>query len=436
MKESKFNVYYNLEDGTRLAFNSLTCALAVVDSSYSELIELLPNLNSESLPEHLRECYSCALNGHFIVDDDCNEIQELTIKRNYSKYYTGALGLTIAPTLSCNFKCIYCYETSKSGVMSEKTQNELIAFVVNQIKNLKSLDISWYGGEPLLAKNIVYDLSSKLIDLCNSNNVEYNAYIVSNGSLLDDETIDRLVEYKVRGIQITLDGTSEIHNKRRQTKSGKESFDIILSNINRVLQTEKIDVSIRINIDKSNSLELENLISYLSTHLVSKKVKISFGQVTAYTEACKSIETSCFDNQEFSIEILKYYYLLEKYAFNEYNNYPYPHLMLNYCCAELLNSFVVDHEGYLYKCWNEVGNVEHSVGNVSDTHYDLTNYKNAKWVERTPYAEQACSECSLLPVCMGGCPYNDIVLKQGNKCDMIKYNNKEIMVKYYKQNQD
>lgn len=436
MKESKFNIYYDLEDGTRLAFNSFTCALAVVDNTYQELISILNTANNDNIPEHLRECFNCAIEGHFIVDDDCDELQELTIKRNYSKYYTGALGLTIAPTLACNFKCVYCYETSKPGLMSSETQQNIVSFVASQINELKTLDVSWYGGEPLLAKNIVFDLSNQLIELCKNHNVEYNAYIVSNGSLINDDVIERLIEYKVRGIQITLDGPPEIHNRRRITKSGEGSFDLILDNINKILKSEKMDVSIRVNLDKSNSSELENLLTILSERLVSKKVKISFGQVTAYTEACKSIKNSCFDNQEFSLEILKYYYLLEKHGFQEYNNYPYPQLMLNYCCAELINSFVVDHEGYLYKCWNEVGNIEHSVGNVSDLPYDLTNSKNAKWIERRPYLTQACSNCSILPVCMGGCPYNDIILKQGNKCDTVKYNNREIMVEYYKQNQN
>lgn len=436
MKESKFNIYYDLEDGTRLAFNSFTCALAVVDNTYEELISVLANVNTETVPDHLKECFNCAVEGHFIIEDDCDEMQELSVKRNFSKYYTGALGLTIAPTLACNFSCIYCYETSKPGLMSKETQQNLVAFVENQIQGLKTLDISWYGGEPLLAKSIVFNLSSQLIELCNTHGVEYNAYIVTNGSLLDDEVIEKLIDYKVRGVQITLDGPPEIHNKRRIAKNGTDSFDLIVNNINRVLQTEKMEVAIRINLDKSNSSELEELLSILSEKLVSKKVKISFGQVTAYTEACKSIENSCYDNQEFSIEILKYYLLLEKYGFHEYNNYPYPRLMLNYCCAELINSFVVDHEGYLYKCWNEVGNILHNVGNVSEIPYDLTNSKNAKWVERRPYLTAACSECSILPVCMGGCPYNDIVLKQGNKCDMVKYNNKEIMIKYYKLNQN
>lgn len=432
MKESRFNIYYTADDGVRLAFNSLTCALAVIDNTYDALISSLKSLSKDTVPEKLKDCYNAACSGHFIVDDDVDELKELSIKRNFTKYSIGSLGLTIAPTLACNFKCIYCYETSKPGVMSEKTQSDLIEFVRSHIKTINSLDVSWYGGEPLLTKEIIYSLSEKLIDLCSQNNVEYNAYMISNGSLLDDLTIRKLEEYKVRGIQITLDGPPEIHNSRRICKSGEGSFDIIIEHINRVLLLSNIQVSIRINLDRTNSNHLNNLLEILSEKLVSKDVKISFGQVTASTDACKSIESSCYNNKEFAKEVLYYYTLLKEHGFDKFNKFPYPQLMLNYCCAELINSFVIDHEGYMYKCWNEVGNYKSSVGNISDGSYDLTNFRNAKWVERNPIDYDDCRNCALLPVCMGGCPHNDVILKNKNKCDMIKYNNRDIMLNYYK----
>lgn len=432
MKESRFNIYYTADDGARLAFNSLTCALAVIDNTYDNLISSLRTLRKDNIPEELKDCYNAAYSGHFIVEDEVDELKELSIKRNFTKYNIESLGLTIAPTLACNFKCIYCYETSKPGIMSEKTQSDLIAFVRNHIKTIKSLEVSWYGGEPLLSKEIIYSLSEKLLDLCSQNNVEYNAYIISNGSLLDDLTISKLEEFKVKGIQITLDGPPEIHNSRRICRSGEGSFDIIIEHINRVLQLSNIQVSIRINLDRTNSNRLKDLLKILSERLISKDVKISFGQVTASTDACKSIESSCYNNKEFAKEILNYYSLLTEYGFDKYNKFPYPQLMLNYCCAELINSFVIDHEGYMYKCWNEIGNHESSVGNISDTSYDLTNYRNAKWVERNPISYDDCKNCALLPVCMGGCPHNDISLKNNHKCDMIKYNNRDIMLNYYK----
>ena len=258
-----------------------------------------------------------------------------------------------------------------------------------------------------------------------------NAFIISNGSLLDDDTIQQLIKYHVRGIQITIDGPPHIHNSRRVNKAGSGTFDLLIDNINKLLAANEIEVVLRINVDKTNDADVESLIEILSDRLDSKNVKITFGQVTAYTDTCKTIEHNCYNNGEFAVKLLYYYNLLEKYGFDEYNEFPYPEVKLNYCCAEVMNSFVVDHEGYLYKCWNEVGNTQKALGNIVNGIYDVTGYQNGKWINRNPIDNVKCSECTLLPVCMGGCPHNDMVLNRENECDLIKYNIQDVMLKYY-----
>lgn len=436
MKESRFNVYFQADDGIKLAFNSLSCGLAIVDDSYDLLMKSLPLICDGNVPNELLEVYQLAKEGNFIVDDQFDELCDLETKRNFQKYNCDNLGLTIAPTLSCNFKCIYCYETSKPGIMTSDVQDKLIDFVKGQADHLRSLSISWYGGEPLLAKQTIYDLSERFIKICSDKGIEYNAFMISNGSLIDDDIIQKMIKYHINGIQITIDGPAEIHNSRRISRSGDGTFDLIIDNINKLLATEQIEVVIRINVDKTNNSEVEKLISIMKERLINNHVKITFGQVTAYTEACKSIESSCYDNGEFAVNLLEYYDIIEKYEFDEYNPFPYPEAKCNYCCAELLNSFVVDHEGYLYKCWNEVGDTKCSIGNIIDENFDLLGFKNGNWVNYNPINNNKCSVCELLPVCMGGCPHNTKVLNKENVCDLIRYNIKDVMNKYYNKSKE
>lgn len=436
MKQSRFNEYFFAPDGKKLAFNSYSCGLAVVDDKYEKLMSELNKITDDNIPKELQKCYEAAKEGMFIVPDDYDELVELYTKRNFQKYSLESLGLTIAPTLACNFKCIYCYETSKPGIMSSDVAEKIVDFVKFESDQIKNLSISWYGGEPLLAKELIYSLSNKFIEICNEKNIEYSAFIISNGSLLDDDTISKLIEYQVRGIQITIDGPPEIHNSRRVDKANIGTFDLLIENINKLLKTNKIEVVLRINVDKNNDSEVDKLIAILDERLVNKNVKITFGQVTAYTEACRTIEGDCYNNGEFAVKLLQYYNILAKYGFDEYNEFPYPEVKLNYCCAELMNSFVIDPEGYLYKCWNEVGNISGAIGNIKNDLYDVTCYKNGKWLKRNPFDNSKCINCSLLPVCMGGCPHNDMVLHNDNVCDMIKYNIKDIMLKYYEMNKE
>lgn len=433
MRESIFNIYFNTDDGNKLAFNSVSCSLAIVDKNYDELITKLGTLDEQNCPEYLKETLEAAKEGNFIVEEAKDELLDLEIKRNCQKYSTEQLGLTIAPTLACNFKCVYCFENSKPGLMNEKVMERVIDFVNKKAESIKFLDVTWYGGEPLLATDVINKLSERFISICKDKNIEYGAYIITNGSLIDHNVISNMLKFKIKGVQITLDGPPEIHDKRRINKKGESTFETIIENINALLATGEIEIAIRINIDKSNEENLDALLKILKEKLISKNVKISFGQVSALTEACKSVESTCFNNKEFASNISSYYELLKRHGFDVYNEFPYPQVKLNYCCSEVLQSLVVDHEGNLYKCWNQIGDVETAIGNLLDDDFDLTNYKHGMWLGRNPFCNEECRKCKLLPICMGGCPYNNVALKKENECDLIKYNIKEVMLEYYNQ---
>lgn len=431
MKESQFNLYFTAPDGTKLAFNSLSCGLAIVDDDYNNLLKNISDLNDNNVPENLKEVYLSAKEGNFIVENEQDEILDLITKRNCQKYNTETLGLTIAPTLACNFKCIYCFENSKNGVMTNEVANKIIDFVQNRSSSIHHLDVAWYGGEPLLATESIYYLSENFIKICKNNDISYHAYMITNGSLITDKIIENMIKYNIRGAQITIDGPPEIHDKRRISKSGDSTFYSLITNINKLLKIDNFELTLRINVDKTNEAFLDSLLKILHENLISHKIKITFGHVSAYTEACKSIENNCFSNKEFALNMVEYYKLLKKYGFAEYNDFPYPTVKLNYCCAEVVNALVIDHEGYVYKCWNQVGDIDMSIGNIVSEDFDPVNYKHGYWLERNPVNNAKCKSCNLLPVCMGGCPYSSLILGKNDNCDSIKFNIKKIMLSYY-----
>ncbi|MBR1806553.1 MAG: SPASM domain-containing protein [Selenomonadaceae bacterium] len=57
------------------------------------------------------------------------------------------------------------------------------------------------------------------------------------------------------------------------------------------------------------------------------------------------------------------------------------------------NSFVVDNRGELYRCWNHVGNLKMSSGNVNDGE-NLTLERNyLSWIQWNPIRHPKCREC-------------------------------------------
>ena len=227
MKKSKYNIIKKIGD-SNIAFNAMTCALAEVNDDFLAIMSDIDSGNFNST-NYDQELISNMKHGGYIIDDDIDEIERIKFFRNYEKYKDTGLALTIAPTLECNFKCIYCYETPKKGFMSDVVQNSLIKMIKRKVDTgIDNLAITWYGGEPMMAKGVIYNLSERILSICNEKNVQYDAFIITNASLMNDDDIQKLKKYHVSGAQITIDGPPDVHNSRRINKSGKSSFETLV----------------------------------------------------------------------------------------------------------------------------------------------------------------------------------------------------------------
>lgn len=430
MKLSLFNILKEIDNVT-IFFNAKTCALAVVDNNFMQVISDIRN-NSYNESKYNSKLIEDMKKAGCIVSDESDELKELEYYRNLGKYDLTFLALTIAPTLDCNFRCKYCFETHRHGVMSISNRVALINFVKKRISQLKHLSINWYGGEPLIAKNVIYSLSEKFISLCKVHEVEYSAFIITNASLLKDEDILSFKKYNIRGAQITIDGPKEMHDARRVNCAGGSTFELLLENVNKLLLND-IDVIIRINIDKENIDTVNDLLAILKNKIIKpEKVKIDFGKVTALTEVCKSVENECFNGGEYADLLLPLYAKAISYGFVMNRMAVYPSPRFNYCTADYANSFVIDVDGDIHKCWNHVGNKNQSCGNLQNNDMELSS-KYLEWVQWDPFRIEKCKNCNLLPVCMGGCP--DTARQNNNipVCDSIKFNIDKVIDFYYKQ---
>lgn len=146
--------------------------------------------------------------------------------------------LTLQVTQNCNLRCNYC-PYSGDGVLDRKhnlrnmtytTAQKAIDFFKEKSRYNDSVNISFYGGEPL----IEYKLVKKCIDYCNSilydKNITYN--ITSNGTIMNPDVLNMLIDNDVI-LTISLDGPNNIHNtNRRYASSGCGTYD----DVHRTLQ--------------------------------------------------------------------------------------------------------------------------------------------------------------------------------------------------------
>lgn len=140
--------------------------------------------------------------------------------------------LIILPTEKCNFRCTYCYEDYTIGRMSDDTIGGVKAFLDRRTPELDELYLSWFGGEPLVAKDIVFDISDHASALAKAHSgLRYRGSMTTNAYFLTPSTLSQLTAVEVLDYQITLDGPREMHNCSRLRADGKGTFDRIWENL-------------------------------------------------------------------------------------------------------------------------------------------------------------------------------------------------------------
>lgn len=114
--------------------------------------------------------------------------------------------------MECNARCFYCYE---DGLRYGRMRQEDCENIVNFLKTLdcsQGIDLTWFGGEPLMNQEWMDCFSDSL----EKTGIEFSAFIITNGSKIDDTTIDKMVnKWKIQAIQITLDGSYEKYFSRK-----------------------------------------------------------------------------------------------------------------------------------------------------------------------------------------------------------------------------
>lgn len=344
--------------------------------------------------------------GILLQDDNIDESLPYCYFQEREKFSNKTLNLTILLTMACNLRCVYCYEAAgivSSETMNTEVQKNLIDFIKNQItsRELTHLALWLFGGEPLLYFEKHYPMLDELLAFCNVSSISFSTYIVTNGTLINYENLDRLVKYNCQYVQITLDGPEDIHDKRRIDTQGRGSFDKTLEGIKKVVSCSKIsNPVIRINIDKTNIDVAIDTLEFLYREELNC-CSIDFGIVKSTTPACASYVGSCFLEEELG-EILEPLYKQAQNLGFETNFNPTRRIL--FCGLYGETSFTIAPNGDVYKCWDFVNQKQHCVGKIGKNGaFEGTTSAYFQWMTRNPYYIEECRSCKFLPACGGGC---------------------------------
>lgn len=424
MKASRYNRIFQTEDGTWLAFNSWSTALAEIEPENIDFVQSLladPQV-TRCDDEGKRAIREALVDAHFLVDDEADEAGELQADLLRDRFRTDQLALTIAPTLDCNFRCDYCYEEHLKVSMSGRVQDALLEWVAAGARRLDAISVTWYGGEPLLPKAypVVQRLSRGLQKLCEEHSLAYSGEIVSNGFFLDRERMEELVEFGVSRVQLTLDGPREAHDKRRHLIGGRGTYDRILQNL--VDCADLAEFQVRINVDRRNVMSTLEVVEDLVAAGLGGTVRTYLAMITEEGAACGNIQEFCYSNQEFARTEVELYREAARRGL-PLARYPF-RIAGAFCIADRLNGYVVSPTGALFKCWHDVTmSPEKSIGSLLDPQQPYQKRNEDRWLQWDPLAKSGCSSCSVSPLCHGGCPVEAMAHPESDRgaCEPYKF---------------
>lgn len=404
---SKYNILSKSEKYGYLLFNTMSLAFIRINE---QDIDMWKKLRETPDSYTNFQNYDFLIKARILVDNQEDDLNVYLADVLKNRYNSSDMALTILPTRGCNFGCIYCYEQDRPNVlMNEQTEKAIVKFVCSN-SNLKRLSVVWYGGEPLLN----FDSMVRLTKMFKQLNIEYSAKIVSNGYLLTKEKADLMKDLAIRNIQITFDGSEEIHNQRRFLLGGQPTYRKIMDNLKYLLSINKeITIDIRTNIDRRNKDDYNKFYQDFKSEINDKRVTMYPGFVSdLLSSECVSPEFNISEGgykAQFILDIFDTYGIEIKSFLPKYRRHS--------CVASKYFAFVIGPEGELYKCWRMVGNQKEAIGNVNDGSFDMVKF--SKYLIGADYTlDSKCLQCEFITLCGGGCP----LVRMRNKYEKISLN--------------
>lgn len=386
---------------------------------FLESLKVNPSLRITRQPfaKHAAD-FDYLLTNHFLVDNDEIVKGEVTRRFNESRRSENTLlSLILLPAgEACNFNCVYCYQDhSQKARMG--TDHEVAIESLVTTRKPSSLQIEYFGGEPLLNQSFISRLNRRLIQWCESNGSTFASSATTNGYLLDDNALKNLYEVGVRNFQITLDGLAQHHNKLRFLANGKPTFDRIVANLRNVVNRKDLEglrIVIRVNFNQktSNPTDIATYLDFIKELTQGDaRFSILFRGIGDYASRNdRTADQGCIVPSDLE-EPLRHAY--ENAAHARGLRLAESELLVPFgassCYAAKPNSFVISPDWSLKKCTVALDKPINDVGHLSKSGELMLGDNFQKWIEPRIFGKNGCHDCHFVSQCQSNaCPLENM----------------------------
>ncbi|MCX6230905.1 MAG: radical SAM protein [Bacteroidetes bacterium] len=315
-------------------------------------------------------------------------------------------------TDECNFECTYCFVENaipndyKYSYMSfEMAKERIDKFAIWSSKtNSKNKSILFYGGEPLLnkdvfMKSVLYINKLKLENVLQKNT---DISIITNGSLITKEIANFIYKNKIK-VGLSVDGNPECNDSCRKFTNGNGTFQSILKGYNYLMESGITEVGISLTVGYHN---IDSLLEQ-TKYIIDKFSVKSLGYNILMDSENNIIVTKEY-TKKVSDEIINCFkYLRERGIYEDRvmrkvefftNKKIYPN-----DCAACGRQFVALPSGEIGPCQAFIGSKKFFSKN-NNTFSPIESNIFKEWSKRSPLSMPQCYDCIALGLCGGGCP--------------------------------
>ena len=397
MKYSQFNAVIPYDEKFAL-YNSFNQKVIFIEEGLKEILYAAIREGIDHLQEIHPTFYAYLIDEKYLVKEDVQEIdlvKEVSrrVDENHSDFF-----LTINPSMNCNFKCWYCYETHiKKSKLDESMIQKINRFVYSTIlkPEIDAFRLSFFGGEPLLYfKKDVVPIIIAYADACRIKNMVPSIGFTTNGYLINDEFINFFIDNDITcSLQITLDGYKEEHDLVRFVSANKGSYEQIMENV-RLLIRNRFYVRLRINYTDKNlhdSYKIADDLSDLKQELRDEYLLIDYHRVW---------QDDKVDNLKIVLD--KNANIMRNQGLKVMTNYS-PNNVNSSCYADKRNSAVINYNGDLFKCTARDFTTERRAGYLSEDGELIWENDYLDIRMNAKFKNKPCLSCKIMPICNGGC---------------------------------
>ncbi|MGH4051385.1 MAG: thioether cross-link-forming SCIFF peptide maturase [Clostridium sp.] len=412
-----------IQDGEYYVIDVNSGSLHVVDEMVYDLLdnnllrekdELIESFKNKYTKEEIEEVYSeiqSLIKGDMLYTEDLYE--EIARSGGQSEPYIKALCLNIIH--DCNLRCKYCfadegeYHGSRKAMPAEVGM-KAIDFVIANSGPRKNIEIDLFGGEPLMA----FDMIKEVVEYGKIQGKIHNKVIrftmTTNATLLNDEIMKYLDE-NMGNIVLSIDGRKAVNDKVRVRVDGSGSYDRILPNIKKMVDMR----------DKSKSYYVRGTFTRQNIDFyedVKHMADLGFKEISIEPVVLPNEHELSIREEDLPVIFEQYDKLYADLIERNKNgtDFKFYHFNIDLkggpCVYKRISGCGAGHEyiavtpdGEIYPCHQFVGNKDFLIGDIYNGIYNTKMVKEFK--EAHIYNKPKCIDCWAKFYCSGGCQANN-----------------------------